>query len=231
MGDVATVPSTSLTSSTSGPAVLSNGIPSTIQITVVDEKGTKANCKLYRNEKLADILKKYNNRIHTNYDSIMINGTPIPLQKTPAQLGLMDGHVLQFCRGGIPVAASAPVAPPTSQPPIRTSTSVVVTTMSEADAGNVEKLQQRVAALEAELTQKTETFQNQIVNLEARLSEEQEKNQCRICFDRERDTLIFPCLHFAYCGKCLEEHNHRGKECPSCRTHISGVLKLKIGVS
>jgi len=246
MGDVVTASSFSQASASSAPS-------STIQITVVGEKGTKANCKLYRNEKLSDILKKYNHRIHTQYDGIMINGAPVQLFKTPAQLGLLDGHILQFYRtpsAAAPVAATSnAVVTTTVSSSIPTVVATVVSSLSSSSASSsssssssssfttpaeataeISRLQQRVMTLEADFANKKIALEDKVMAVEARLSEEQEKTQCRICFERDRDTVIFPCLHFNYCSKCLEELSHRSHECPSCRSHISGTLKLQIQI-
>jgi len=215
--------------------------PSTIQIIVVDEKGTKANCKLYRTEKLSEILRKYNSRLHTGYDSIMINNVPVPLTQTPAMLGLEDGQVLKFCKTS-PTVSSTSTSTGTngaSQTP-RTSTLTSGTGVSSSLLGPIpieadertKHLEQRITALESELemaNQRTELLQSQVISLENKVTEEQEKTQCRICFDRYRDTLIFPCLHFSYCFKCLEDLvAQRARECPTCRGHISGTLRMQI---
>jgi len=241
-------------------AHMANNAPPTIQIIVVDEKGTKANCKLYRTERLSEILRKYNSRLHTSYDAIMINNIPVQLTQTPALLGLEDGQVLKFCKTNSSASSSASSSP-ASFASSTSSTSTVPSNLSsqprvlstlangtgisssllgsfvedeiERERDRVPKLEQRVAMLEMELettTQRNELLQTQILNLENKLTEEQEKTQCRICFDRYRDTVIFPCLHFSYCFKCLEDLTQRNtRECPTCRAHISGSLRMQIG--
>jgi len=240
MGDVAVQP---LPHSSHGNAS-SSMLAQTITVVVVDEKGVKANCKLYRTERLAEILKKYNSRLHTTYDSIMIDNAPISLAQTPALLGLEDGQVLQFCKtspapGLTTSALLGPVASSSAPVPTlaRSLTATSTTTSSmvgpvKGEADRVAKLEQRLSTLETDLTtanNRNELLQSKLVSLENKLTEEQEKTQCRICFDKYRDTLIFPCLHFSYCYHCLEELTKRGRECPTCRGHISGTLLMKIG--
>jgi len=218
----------------------------TIQIIVIDEKGNKSNCKLYRNEKLSEILKKYNSRVATNFDAIMFAHSLIPLHKTPAQLGLHEGDILEFCQSAstTPVASSGAPPPLTSvlsstnlasgPLPSSSATSSASTSTSSSTTGavsmtEVTQLRERIATLQAEMALKKQFYEQKCASLENKLTEEQEKTQCRICFEKDRNTLIFPCLHFNYCGTCLEEHSLRTKECPSCRTHIAGVLKLQFG--
>mmetsp|Transcript_44064 Transcript_44064/g.71745 ORF Transcript_44064/g.71745 Transcript_44064/m.71745 type:complete len:212 (-) Transcript_44064:762-1397(-) len=65
------------------------------------------------------------------------------------------------------------------------------------------------------------------------LTQERNVHLCSICADRNRDTLIFPCLHLLYCGQCIKSHQEQNKEdgrpagCPMCRENIMGVVKVK----
>jgi len=219
----------------------------TIQIVVVDERGSRANCKLYKGEKLSEILKKYNTQLHTNYDTIMLNNSPIPLHQTPALLGLDDGQTLQFCKSAPQVAPTNPFTSSTynkrmTTPNLTTSMvsvsskdnipAMIDTNGNSGKAKTPESTEQKISNLEKDLeiaNSKCLLLQNQVVNLENKLSEEQEKTQCRICFERHRDTVIFPCLHFSYCGVCLDGVLKQHHECPSCRGRIAGTLHIQIG--
>jgi len=57
---------------------------------------------------------------------------------------------------------------------------------------------------------------NEIANLQQRI-------QCIICTDQERNTLLLPCKHFKACRECLLRcHN----KCPLCRTVITQMISV-----
>ncbi|KAJ7295506.1 hypothetical protein O6H91_03G110300 [Diphasiastrum complanatum] len=62
------------------------------------------------------------------------------------------------------------------------------------------------------------------------LEQERDRNICRICFNRPRDVLSLPCMHFDYCFQCLEEHQKTRNHCPTCRSSISGTLVYKLSM-
>eukprot|EP01111_Echinosteliopsis_oligospora_P010497 TRINITY_DN3279_c0_g1_i1.p1 TRINITY_DN3279_c0_g1~~TRINITY_DN3279_c0_g1_i1.p1 ORF type:complete len:213 (+),score=53.21 TRINITY_DN3279_c0_g1_i1:63-641(+) len=180
-----------------------------IVVTVMDEKGSKASCKLYKNDTMKDILKKYNAHLQATYDSILHNDLAVDLNKTPHQLGITDGNFLRFSHITTPTTTAASTAP--ANPPQQTAP-----TLSAAET-------QKVLYLTKQLEQSKRT----IVDLEAKLQAEHEKNQCQICFDSTRDTVILPCLHADYCSKCMQGVTTKSTPCPTCRGHIMGVLLLK----
>jgi len=85
---------------------------------------------------------------------------------------------------------------------------------------NEEKLQRRITELE-----------HTVATLHNRIAEEEQKSLCSICIEHPKDTIIFPCLHLSYCNACLTTILSRNSSCPTCRTHVSGTLKINIGVS
>ncbi|KAI5055325.1 hypothetical protein GOP47_0030470, partial [Adiantum capillus-veneris] len=65
---------------------------------------------------------------------------------------------------------------------------------------------------------------DEIGHLDKQLTEEKEKHLCAVCFDKPRDTLVMPCLHFHYCFSCLMQHKQaNGSTCPTCRGSIQGL--------
>ncbi|KAL2628649.1 hypothetical protein R1flu_013335 [Riccia fluitans] len=58
------------------------------------------------------------------------------------------------------------------------------------------------------------------------LEKEKEKNLCQICLLRDRDTVVLTCMHYLYCGECLDDHKQRSLKCPTCRGAICGLYKL-----
>jgi len=57
---------------------------------------------------------------------------------------------------------------------------------------------------------------NQIYSLQQRI-------QCIICNDQDRNTLLLPCKHFIACRECiLRCHN----ECPVCRTAVTQTISV-----
>ena len=61
-------------------------------------------------------------------------------------------------------------------------------------------------------------LKTKITGLEKKL----EKTKCKICLDREMDTIIFPCCHMMSCARCANQII----SCPLCRITISGRVKV-----
>lgn len=51
-----------------------------------------------------------------------------------------------------------------------------------------------------------------------------EEHECKICYSRPRNVVIYPCLHAQYCSTCIKRLMNMGRECPSCRGYIKRVL-------
>ncbi|KAI5055324.1 hypothetical protein GOP47_0030469 [Adiantum capillus-veneris] len=65
---------------------------------------------------------------------------------------------------------------------------------------------------------------DEIGHLDKQLTEEKEKHLCVVCFEKPRDTLVLPCMHFHYCFSCLMQHKQaNGSTCPTCRGSIQGL--------
>ena len=53
------------------------------------------------------------------------------------------------------------------------------------------------------------------------IAEVAEKNECIICLNNQRDTILYPCMHMAVCSRC----NSLDK-CPICRNGIAKTEKI-----
>ena len=81
-----------------------------------------------------------------------------------------------------------------------------------------------------------------IQDLEAQLEVMQAKEEmhlCHICMDAPQDIVLFPCLHATFCSTCIEAGArtlggnapvYSISHCPTCRSSIHGVLKLRLGM-
>lgn len=50
------------------------------------------------------------------------------------------------------------------------------------------------------------------------------KMECLVCMDKERNTVILPCSHYAVCGECLVQC----RNCPVCRGPMGGSIKVYV---
>lgn len=67
-----------------------------------------------------------------------------------------------------------------------------------------------------------------IGQLERELEQSRGSELCQICFERQRNCVIMPCIHFLYCGRCITEHKSKGdSRCPTCRGSINGELEVR----
>jgi N-acetylneuraminic acid mutarotase len=57
----------------------------------------------------------------------------------------------------------------------------------------------------------------QVLELQKRLEMEEERHICKICYEREINTVILGCNHRVICSRCLESLNALGNACPICR--------------
>jgi hypothetical protein len=52
---------------------------------------------------------------------------------------------------------------------------------------------------------------------------------CQICYEGHRDTVLLPCMHFLYCKDCLHRSfRQRQRQCPACRTPVSGQIVVHL---
>ena len=82
--------------------------------------------------------------------------------------------------------------------------------------GQVSRLERQVSKLEEE----REGFKR---CLDATTALMKDERQCKICFQRDADTTLLPCLHAATCRQCVRELKVEpgvGKCCPFCRRPI-----------
>ncbi|TMW63548.1 hypothetical protein Poli38472_002489 [Pythium oligandrum] len=53
-----------------------------------------------------------------------------------------------------------------------------------------------------------------------------QRSECVICMDAERNAICVPCGHVAGCYSCLHRHTQVEKTCPICRSHVQTVVKI-----
>lgn len=95
------------------------------------------------------------------------------------------------------------------------------------------KLQDSIQFTQTEVAQLFATFSDKLTILEKKLEDvqafyhdEKLKNVCTTCFERDRDIILLPCLHFQLCNQCLTRHHF--KTCPICNLAISGTLHVHL---
>ena len=54
------------------------------------------------------------------------------------------------------------------------------------------------------------------------IKKSEQENECRVCMDQKKDTVLFPCGH-SLCSKCV----CRVRKCPMCRARIERSVKLR----
>merc|ERR1712228_939298 len=64
-------------------------------------------------------------------------------------------------------------------------------------------------------------LQLQVDELQKRLESGLERHLCKICYEREIDTVLLDCNHRTVCQRCLEQV----QLCPLCRVPISNVVQ------
>jgi N-acetylneuraminic acid mutarotase len=82
------------------------------------------------------------------------------------------------------------------------------------------------SAADSAADQKTSNSQEdqlrlQVQELQKRLEVELERHLCKICYEREIDTVLLDCNHRTVCQRCLEQV----QLCPLCRVPISNVVQ------
>lgn len=72
-------------------------------------------------------------------------------------------------------------------------------------------------------TENSESYklQLQVNELQKRLELELERHLCKICYEREIDTVILDCNHRTVCARCLEQVS----SCPLCRAAITKTVQ------
>ena len=81
------------------------------------------------------------------------------------------------------------------------------------------------------LTEELQSAMTREQRLQKELEEEKESKLCQICFDRERDCVLIPCLHFVYCRLCVNKYRDEMRndaKCLACRTLIAGQFDCKL---
>eukprot|EP00930_Biecheleria_cincta_P027704 TRINITY_DN19403_c0_g1_i1.p1 TRINITY_DN19403_c0_g1~~TRINITY_DN19403_c0_g1_i1.p1 ORF type:complete len:778 (-),score=111.17 TRINITY_DN19403_c0_g1_i1:264-2597(-) len=93
-----------------------------------------------------------------------------------------------------------------------------------ADAGDDEAAAEPdIGAEEGPAENNTETsrLRLQVYDLQKRLESELERHLCKICYEREINTVILDCQHRAVCSRCLDQVSG---SCPLCRATITQTV-------
>jgi len=77
----------------------------------------------------------------------------------------------------------------------------------------------KVAGLQAKL----ERLTVQARETERELRREQARQRCCVCDTNEREMVVLPCLHAAFCALCVS----RMQRCALCKTPLQGFLRIK----
>jgi hypothetical protein len=77
-----------------------------------------------------------------------------------------------------------------------------------------------------EIVDKAECSENgrlrlQVLELQKRLEAELERHLCKICYEREINTVILDCNHRTVCSRCLDQV----ATCPLCRAPITKMIQ------
>jgi len=101
-----------------------------------------------------------------------------------------------------------------------------VNTKQERHESELEKTEKKIIKLTKQLKQKTEEAESLNIRLEStqrKLEEEHNKSSCIICYERPRNTVLLPCMHFLFCIECTQALKE--SRCPNCRCTIHGKLQ------
>jgi len=76
-------------------------------------------------------------------------------------------------------------------------------------------------ANEVQPTSETSRLRLQVLELQKRLNNELERHLCKICYEREINTVMLNCNHRAVCARCLDQVS----TCPLCRAPITKIIQ------
>ena len=67
-------------------------------------------------------------------------------------------------------------------------------------------------------------------DLQLRVNVLEEARLCTICLERNRDTLVLPCMHAHFCSQCLRGSacSSGQSSCPTCRGFIAATLEIRL---
>ncbi len=74
----------------------------------------------------------------------------------------------------------------------------------------------------AELPIDVDILKNQVTELKIKYEAEVFKNTCKICCDKELNTVFLPCSHRFVCYDCSFKCEGR---CPVCKTELKEIIK------
>lgn len=72
----------------------------------------------------------------------------------------------------------------------------------------------------SELLKQNALLKQQVKELSERLEKEEERDLCKICYEREIDSVVLDCAHRVMCNRCAKNFT----SCPVCRQAIARVI-------
>uniref|UniRef100_A0A097DBN9 Iap-1 protein n=1 Tax=Bombyx mori nuclear polyhedrosis virus TaxID=271108 RepID=A0A097DBN9_NPVBM len=60
-------------------------------------------------------------------------------------------------------------------------------------------------------------------NLNESVDDIEEKYECKVCLERQRDAVLMPCRHFCVCVQC---YFGLDQKCPTCRQDVTDFIKI-----
>lgn len=95
--------------------------------------------------------------------------------------------------------------------------------------------EQRYQQGEAQHHQLQQQFSDSLQHVRAVEERMEQAVLCQICFERPRDTVLMPCMHFLYCQSCMHQSSSScsgaGQRCPVCRAAVSGQVVVHLASS
>jgi ankyrin repeat protein len=91
----------------------------------------------------------------------------------------------------------------------------------DAKLNQVLEMQTKLQSLQAEKI----ALEMQLKQKDRQIKELEIQTRCGICMEKNRDTVLMPCLHFLYCNSCI---TGQIKFCPTCRMSINGTVHCRL---
>jgi len=65
-----------------------------------------------------------------------------------------------------------------------------------------------------------------LTTLKSNSAKGRNEDECIVCFDAQKDTVLRPCSHFAVCNDCAKVIFESTARCPLCRQTITEIIKV-----
>jgi hypothetical protein len=91
----------------------------------------------------------------------------------------------------------------------------------DAKLSQILEMQKQLQSIQAEKI----ALEMQLKQKDKQIKELEIQTRCGICIEKNRDTILMPCLHFLYCNSCI---TGQVKSCPACRMPINGTFHCRL---